>query len=109
VSNDEIKRRWREKNATRAKAIPVEVPGVGQVYVRPLKVADGNALAALANSTDDDAKATIMAGLLCTEDGQRLAPDDIKEWTEIFKDADWSDYLLVTAAGTKPLEDNSGN
>ena len=73
MDNAEIKRRWREKNATRAKALAVAVPGVGQVYVRPLKVADGNALAALANSTDDEAKATIMASLLCQEDGKRLA------------------------------------
>ena len=109
MTNDEAKRRWREKNATRSKAIPVDVPGVGLLYVRPLKVADGDALAALANSTDDDAKATIMAGLLCQEDGQRLAPEEVREWTEIFKEADWSDYLLVTTAGTKPLEDSAGN
>ena len=109
MDNAEAKRRWREKNATRSKAIPVEVPGVGQVYVRPLKVADGDALQALANSTDETAKATIMAGLLCTEDGTRLTPDEMKEWVEILKDADWSDYLLLTSAGTKPLEDPAGN
>jgi len=109
MENGEIKRRWREKNATRAKAIPVQVPGVGEVYVRPLKVADGTALAALANSTDDEAKAVIMAGLLCHADGQRLSPEDTNEWVEIFKDADWSDYLLLTAAGTKPMEDGAGN
>ena len=109
MENGEIKRRWREKNATRAKAIAVQVPGVGEVYVRPLKVADGTALAALANSTDDEAKAVIMAGLLCQADGARLSPDDTKEWVEIFKEADWSDYLLLTAAGTKPMEDSAGN
>jgi hypothetical protein len=105
----EIKRRWREKNATRSKAIPVQIPGVGEIYVRPLKVADGNALVALANSTDNETKAVIMAGLLCQEDGKRLPADEIKELTEIFMDADWSDYLLLTAAGNKPLEDAQGN
>jgi hypothetical protein len=105
----EAKRRWREKNATRSKAIPVEIPGVGQVYVRPLKVSDGNQLEALAKSTDDDAKATIMAGVLCTEDGARLTPDEMKEWVEVLKDADWSDYLLLINAGTKQMGDAAGN
>jgi len=109
MDSTEAKRRWREKNAARAKPIPVTIPGVGEVYVRPLKVRDGNALTALANATDDDTKATIMAGLLCQEDGARLTPDEIKEWTEILKDADWSDYLLLTSAGAKPMEDSAGN
>jgi len=109
VDNAEAKRRWREKNATRSKAIPVTIPGVGEVYVRPLKVTDGNALAAIANSTDDTTKATLMAGVLCTEDGKRLSPEETAEWVEIFKEADWSDYLLLTAAGTRPLEGDPGN
>ena len=50
-----------------------------------------------------------MAGLLCQADGARLSPEDTKDWIEIFKDADWSDYLLLTAAGTKPMEDSAGN
>jgi hypothetical protein len=105
----EAKRRWREKNATRSRAIPVPIPGVGLIYVRPLKVSDGDQLKLLAESTDETAKAAFMAGLLCTEDGKRLAPEDTKEWVEIFKDVDWSDYLAVTQAGTKPLEDSAGN
>ena len=69
MDNAEAKRRWREKNATRAKGIPVNIPGVGEVYVRQLKVADGDACMALANSTDETRKPQSWPVCSATEDG----------------------------------------
>jgi hypothetical protein len=106
----ELKRRWRDKNAQRGRAVPVEIDSVGTIYVRVLKVTDQDALSALANSTDQDAKAVIMAGLLCDENGDRLAAAEVAEFTEIFKSADWSDYIKVTTAGAGiKAGDDAGN
>jgi len=95
----DLKRRWREKNTQRGRAVPVAIDGVGTIYVRVLKVSDQDALSALAGSSEQDAKAVIMAGLLCDENGERLPAAEVAEFTEIFKTADWSDYLKVTNAG----------
>lgn len=100
MDTDETKRLWREKNTRESKGIAVDIEGVGQVFVRPIKVRDGDLIERIAKSDGDDSKAVIMAGLLCDENGKRFPPNEVREWEEIFADASWADYVKVTNAAT---------
>ncbi len=94
---DDAKAKWRAKNAAAQKAIPVEVPDVGTLYVRALSVRDSDYIASLKN-VDGAGYGIVMAGMLCDEDGQRLSEEDRAEWVEIFSEAKWDDYVLLTSA-----------
>jgi hypothetical protein len=95
VSLAEAKAKWRAKNEQMQKAIPVEIDQVGTVYVRPLSVADANYISSLKDA-DGAGYGIMMAGLLCDETGERLPDDEREEWVEIFSNASWDDYLLLS-------------
>jgi hypothetical protein len=98
LDKEELKRRWREKSARTEKAAPVVIDGVGTLYVRLLHVTDSDSIARIA-AADAAAYPTIMAGMLCDEDGNRFPKDEVEEWEQIFARATWADYLkLVNAA-----------
>lgn len=100
---EEAKRRARDKNARISKVVPVDIDGVGTLYVRLIKVGEGSEMEkAISESTEDsDTRAIIAAALLCHEDGSRLTPEDEAEWREIFAAGLKADCnAILTAANT---------
>lgn len=100
MDTEEVKRRWREKNARTTRAAPVEIDGVGTVYVRLMTVGDSTAVDALAKG-GEDVYPTLMATMLCDENGARLSKEEIEEFEAIFREgALWSDYLKMRQVAT---------
>ena len=111
MTPSEAMQKWREKNARSKQAIPVEIDGVGTVYVRAISISDAEYIQGLSD-LDGSSHAFVMTGLFCDENGDRLNAEQRAEWLEIFRDATWQDYLDMSSAARGVISkkaDDSGN
>lgn len=106
---------WREKNARAQKAVPVEIDGVGTVFVRVTMISESDYLNSIREAAGKDETSVypfLMANLLCNEDGSRLTDEERIEALEVFAGSTFADYVALRDAATQGLKakvDDSGN
>lgn len=95
----------KEKAARVAKPIPVDVPGIGRLFVRPRLMGERDDADEALKDGDFNTVCLSVARLLCSDDGTRPVGAVIAEWAAVFMELPQSDVILIGNASDGNAKD----
>ncbi len=108
--SDALLKKAQEKAARVEKPVAVDVPGIGQLYVRPRLMGERDAADEAQQKGDFDAVCLSVARLLCEADGKRKSAESIRDWASVFMRLPQGDIVQIgNAADGNTAETAPGN